>query len=109
MMDEATSVLEESSAHHTFWKHPIMCDMNKISKKSRNHVHSPVEWRNHSVVIQRSTGDTAGGGLAALLYTTISSRGAVVFPHEIANGILGVGLSKQHVGNLIVSDSKESC
>lgn len=32
---------------------------------------------------------TAGGGLAALLYTTVTSRGAVVFPHEIANGMLG--------------------
>eukprot|EP00438_Fugacium_kawagutii_P024331 Skav216815 [mRNA] locus=scaffold135:139057:144474:- [translate_table: standard] len=35
----------------------------------------------------------AGGGLSALLYTTVGSRGAVVIPHEIANGMLGSGFA----------------
>ena len=30
-----------------------------------------------------------GGGIAALLYTSITSRGTMVIPHEIANGMLG--------------------
>ena len=32
---------------------------------------------------------TAGGGLAALLYTKGKSKGKLVLPHEVANGLLG--------------------